>query len=78
MITKDEAVKIGKMLVQAYNRESTLHKAKYPADREADFAMRGMLVRCIDELWYEVFSNKLKEKYNYNKTEYLNEIWPVS
>lgn len=78
MIAKDEAVKIGKILVQTYNRESTLHKAKYPADREADFAMRGMLVRCIDKLWYEVFSNKLKEKYNYNKTEYLNEIWPVS
>lgn len=69
MITKNDAINIGKAIVQACERE----KRQNPS---SSYNVNGVCGYALDNLWYDVLPNKTKEKFNYSNAEFFNAVWP--
>ena len=69
MITKNDAIAIGKAIVAVCSRENE----QSPASPEnANWAC----VHALDNLWYDVFPLRTKEQFNYNNAEFHKAVWP--
>lgn len=70
MITKSDAIKLGKEIVQP-----ALLVMSEP-NNTLRHTMRGTVIIILDGLWYNVFDDKLKKSFNYNKdTFYAESGW---
>ena len=69
MITKNDAIAIGKSIVAVCSRE----KEQSPASREN---VNWACVHALDNLWYDVFPLRTKEQFNYNIAEFYKVVWP--
>jgi hypothetical protein len=74
MITKQDALNIGKAIVAGAARE----KEQYNGVSSIRFHVDGALIYALDNLWYTVFSNKLKEAFNFDKSNFYNAVWEVA
>jgi hypothetical protein len=74
MITKQDAIKIGKAIVAG----AACEKEQYKADAGIRFHVNGALIYALDNLWYSVFSDKLKESFNFDKGNFYNIVWEVA
>jgi hypothetical protein len=74
MITHQDAVKIGKSMCDVARRCSEDNRA---ADN-LRHACRGTIIYALDNLWYDVLSNKVKESFGHNKDKFYEECgWPT-
>lgn len=73
MITKSDAIKIGKAIVAGTNRE----KNQY-AEASVRFHVNGALVYALDNLWYDVFSAKLRESFGFDKDNFYKAVWELT
>ena len=69
MITKNDAIAIGKSIVAACSRE----KEQSPDSR---YNVNGACGYALDNLWYDVFPVRTKEQFKYNIVEFYNTVWP--
>ena len=74
MITKQDAINIGKAIVAGADRE----KENYKGEARISFHVNGALIYALDNLWYSVFSNKLKEAFDFDKNNFYNVVWEVA
>lgn len=70
MITKKEAIMVGKAIVAAATRE----KENYNNEKEPCWIINGVQFYALDNLWYDVFSNKLKEQFGYDRNKFIDEV----
>ena len=73
MITKVDAIKIGKAVVAGANRE----KDKY-SEAGVRYHVNGALVYALDNLWYDVFSAKLKEAFGFDRENFYKAVWQLT
>ena len=73
MITKSDAIKIAKAIVAGANRE----KNKY-AEAGVRFHVNGALVYALDNLWYDVFSAKLREAFDFDRENFYKVVWELT
>ena len=69
MLTKKQAVNIGKAVVQAANNELRYHSADYQQQCTA----RSIASKTLGFIWCE-FDDKLKSKFNYSSDKYFAEV----
>lgn len=72
MITKADAIKIGKAIVAGANREKENQESQW-----VHFHVNGALVYALDNLWYDVFTCKLRESFDYNKEIFYKAVWEL-
>lgn len=72
MITKKEAIVIGTAIVQACQRE-VLHNEGNATVR---YHVNGVCGYALDNLWYDVLSNKVKAQFDYDNAAFKNLVWP--
>lgn len=69
MITKTDAIAIGKALVAGMKHEcevvATIH------NDERRWAARGAIIRALENLWCDVLPIPVREKFNYNNREFF-------
>ena len=70
MITKKDAIAVGKAVVAAANRE----KENNNNEKDALWIINGVQFYALDNLWYDVFSNKLKEQFGYDRNKFIDEV----
>jgi hypothetical protein len=72
MITKQDALQIAKAILQAKAREENTFKtfSQYAVE-----ATNSVTYNSLQNLWYDVFSSKLKEKFNYSCEEFVQEVY---
>jgi hypothetical protein len=70
MITKKDAIAVGKAIVAAATRE----KENYNNEKEPRWVANGVQFYALDNLWYDVFSNKLKEQFGYDRNKFIDEV----
>ena len=70
MITKKDAIAVGKAVVAAANREKENHYNQ----QEPRWIINGVQFYALDNLWYDVFSNKLKEQFGYDRNKFIDEV----
>ena len=70
MITKKDAIAVGKAVVAAANREKETHYNQ----QEPRWIINGVLFYTLDNLWYDVFSSKLKEQFGYDRNKFFDEV----
>lgn len=70
MITKKDAIMVGKAIVAAATRE----KENYNNEKEPCWIINGVQFYALDNLWYDVFSNKLKEQFGYDRNKFIDEV----
>jgi hypothetical protein len=73
MITKSDAIKIGKAIVAGANREKQRGESRW-----AQLHVNGALVYALDNLWYDVFSPKLREAFGFDKENFYKAVWEIS
>lgn len=69
MITKTDAIKIGEQLIAAMHKE-LMHET----DSKGRCTVRGVTVSALDNLWYEMFPEKVRAAFNYKKELYYASI----
>ena len=74
MITKKEAIIIGKAIVQACQREVLFNEGNDAVRYHAN----GVCGYALDNIWYEVLSNKVKAEFDYDNAAFKNLVWPES
>ena len=70
MITKKDAIAVGKAVVAAANREKENHHNQ----QESCCIINGVQFYALDNLWYDVFSDKLKEQFGYDRNKFIDEV----
>lgn len=70
MINKLEAIKIGQAIVAGAKEE----KQKCD-DTTMRYHVNGALIYALDNLWVDVFSNKVKSYFNHDKEKFCIEVW---
>lgn len=73
MITKSDAIKIAKAIVAGANRE----KNQY-GEAGVRFHVNGALVYALDNLWYDVFSAKLREAFGFDRENFYKVVWELT
>ena len=73
MINKLEAIKIGKAFVAGAMAEE--ENCNEPC---VTYGINGALSNGLQNLWYDVFSNKVKSYFNHDKEKFYDEVWPLS
>jgi hypothetical protein len=66
MITKKDAIAIGKEIVAGCKKEQDNNYN----EQNISFALNGAALRGLENLWYNVFTNKLKEQFGYQFESY--------
>lgn len=72
MITKKDAITLGKAIVQACHREVLFNSGNNTARYHAN----GVCGYALDNLWYDVLSDKVKAQFNYDNAAFKNLVWP--
>ena len=72
MITKVDAIKIGKAIVAGANREKDM------CNKSEHYHINGTLVYALDNLWYDVFSAKLRESFGFDKDNFYKTVWELT
>jgi len=70
MITKKDAIAVGKAIVAAATRE----KENYNNEKEPCWVVNGVQFYALDNLWYDVFSNKLRKQFEYDWNKFIDEV----
>lgn len=70
MITKKDAIAIGKAIVAGCLAEQD-NQYNEP---NIVYALNGAALRGLENLWYDVFTNKLKEQFGYQLESYKAHI----
>jgi hypothetical protein len=70
MITKKDAIAVGKAVVAAANRE----KENNNNEKEARWIINGVQFYALDNLWYDVFHNKLREQFGFDRDKFIDEV----
>ena len=60
MITKKEAINIGKQIIDGMNRE-VLHINNCKHDQQSIYACRGATLRIIENIYYDVLPCKVRD-----------------
>lgn len=71
MITKKDAIAIGKAIVAGCKQEQDNNFN----EQNISFALNGAALRGLQNLWYTVFSGKVKEQFGYDFEAYRKQIW---
>lgn len=74
MITKTDAIKIGKAIVSGANRE----KEQYGDKTGVNYHINGALIYALDNLWYDVFSAKLRDSFGFDKENFYKAVWELT
>ncbi len=70
MITSKEALQIGKAILQAKAREQdNFYQAQLAIE-----ATNALAWTALQNLWYDVFSEKVKQKFNYSFEVFYTEL----
>lgn len=69
MITKKEAVLVGKQVILGLEREAANMDSTVLTPSQ-----RGIAMYILDNLWYDVFTIKLKEQFGYDKQQYYRAV----
>ena len=64
MITYEDAVEINKRIVAARNREMLT----YPENR---FNINCVTLHALDNIWYNLLNEKIKAKFNYDRSNWI-------
>lgn len=72
MITKSDAIKIGKAIVAGANREKDM------CNKSEHYHINGALVSALNNLWYDVFTAKLRESFDYNTENFYKAVWELT
>ena len=73
MITKSDAIKIGKAIVAGANREKERGESRW-----VHLHVNGTLVYALDNLWYDVFTAKLRESFGFDKDNFYKVVWELT
>ncbi len=86
MLTKTDAIKVGKAICDAVRREQENNTGKTVLGTDAPrdnvqsnrvYAARGTGAYAMDNLWYDVLTNKVKEQFNHDRNEFMKACnWP--
>lgn len=68
MITKENALQIGKAIVKA----ATAEKDDCWNDPQACYVINGSLHRALDNIWYDVLPEKTKAGFDYDNQKFLD------
>jgi len=68
MITKENALQIGKAMVKAAIAEKDNHWN----EASTSYAINGSLHRALNNLWYDVLPDKTKQAFDYDNQEFLD------
>lgn len=71
MITEKDAIAIGKAIVAGCKQEQDNNFN----EQNISYALTGAALRGLENLWYDVFTNKVKEKFGYCLEHYKARIW---
>ena len=74
MITKKDAIALGKAIVQARDREVLFNDG----DDKVRYHANGVCGYALDNLWYDVLPNKVKAQFNYDSAAFKDLVWPQS
>lgn len=69
MLTRTDAIAVGKAFLQAARKEKDASSTA-----EENYTINGVLIRALDNLWYDLLTDKVKEKFYFNKDNYLNAV----
>ena len=67
MITKKQAIEIGRAMVLGAMAE----RANNYEQQDLCFEINGSLHRMLNNLWYDVFTNKLKEQFGFSNEKFI-------
>lgn len=73
MITEQNAIDIGKAIVLAAKQE----KGNNFNNAEARYICNSLVSYALGNLWYDVFTPKLREQFGYSSEEYKNRVWGI-
>jgi hypothetical protein len=71
MITKNDAIAIGKALVAAGKRE----KDNNYNEQQARWTINGVLHIALQNLWFDVLPQRTKEQFGYNSEHFIQAVW---
>lgn len=79
MITKKEAIALGKAIVAARDREVLFNEVSFNAsDAKVRYHANGVCGYALDNLWYDVLPNKVKEQFGWSVEAFKDLVWPQS
>lgn len=73
MINKLEAINIGKAIVAGAKKE-----IQGRTESMVMYHVNGSLIYALDNLWLDVFSNKVKSYFDHDKEKFYLEIWDLA
>lgn len=74
MLTKNDAIAVGSAICNAAKRSSDENTGP---DNKARYEARGACVYALDNIWYDVLSNKVKEQFEYDSRKWYAACgWP--
>lgn len=69
MITQTDAINIGKQITEAMHKELVRE-----TESKGRCTVRGTVMSSLDNLWHEVFPEKVRASFNYKKELYYASI----
>lgn len=75
MLTKKDAITIGKTFVDAANKVKYKDNKIILGGNASNEQINSVLIEALDSLWYDVFSEKVKEQFNYDKENFYKAVW---
>ncbi len=70
MLTKQDCIEVGKAITSACKSE----KNNYHWQPEFNYALNGMRIRALNNLWFDVFSAKQREYFGYDYENFSNAV----
>ena len=73
MITKTDAVILGKTIVASMKKEEAYIEntnMSLPVKTQARCSARGAIINVLDNLWYDIFPDKVKESFGMNRNNF--------
>ena len=66
MLTRKDAIAVGKAIVAGLKTEEARPELQ-GADNHRRYAARGATIHALDNIWYDVLTNQVKDAFDYNK-----------
>jgi hypothetical protein len=70
MLTKQDCIEVGKAITSACTSE----KDNFHWKVEFVYALNGMQIRALNNLWFDVFSAKQREYFGYDYENFSNAV----
>lgn len=74
MITKKDAIALGKAIVAARDREVLFNES----DDKVRYHANGVCSYALDNLWYDILPSKVKEQFGWSLEAFKDLVWPQS